>query len=233
MKAEKETLGLYLSGHPIDEYLGELSHLSRDRLSSLRPERAPQPVAGLLIDVRTMRNKAGDTIAFLTLDDRSARFEIRLFAKEYERFRDILQKDQILIVDCTVSMDDYSGGMQGRGKEVMTLEQARQRRARSITLSLRSDALALGFSERLAEMLESHRLKPSDSMQLSPFGSAAASNHSGREDGSLGCGIAISYQREASKGCIMLSNEWRVAPSNELVQRLRSEYGRRNVVVDY
>ena len=130
-------------------------------------------------------------------------------------------------------MDDYSGGMQGRGKEVMTLEQARQRRARSITLSLRSDVLALGFSERLAEMLESHRLKPSDSMQLSPFGSAAASNHSGREDGSLGCGIAISYQREASKGCIMLSNEWRVAPSNELVQRLRSEYGRRNVVVDY
>ena len=40
-------------------------------------------------------------------------------------------------------------------------------------------------------------------------------------------------QREASKGCIMLSNEWRVTPSNELVQRLRSEYGRRNVVVDY
>ena len=51
------------------------------------------------------------------------------------------KKDQIIIVDCTVSMDDYSGGMQGRGKEVMTLEQARQRRARSITLSLRSDAL--------------------------------------------------------------------------------------------
>jgi len=234
LKAEKETLGLYLSGHPIDEYLGELSHLSRDRLSSLRPERAPQPVAGLLIDIRTMRNKAGDTIAFLTLDDRSARFEIRLFAKEYERFRDILQKDQILIVDCTVSMDDYSGGMQGRGKEVMTLEQARQRRARSITLSLRSDALAVGFSERLAEMLESHRLKPSNSVQSPPFGSAAAAPNLGdSEDGSLGCGIAISYQREASKGCIMLSNEWRVAPSNELVQRLRSEYGRRNVVVDY
>jgi len=234
LKAEKETLGLYLSGHPIDEYLGELSHLSRDRLSSLRPERAPQPVAGLLIDIRTMRNKAGDTIAFLTLDDRSARFEIRLFAKEYERFRDILQKDQILIVDCTVSMDDYSGGMQGRGKEVMTLEQARQRRARSITLSLRSDALAVGFSERLAEMLESHRLKPSNWVQSPPFGSAAAAPNLGdSEDGSLGCGIAISYQREASKGCIMLSNEWRVAPSNELVQRLRSEYGRRNVVVDY
>ncbi len=87
-----------------------------------------------------------------------------------------LQKDQILIVDCTVSMDDYSGGMQGRGKEVMTLEQARQRRARSITLSLRSDALAVGFSERLAEMLESHRLKPSDSVQSPPFGSAAAAS---------------------------------------------------------
>ena len=56
----------------------------------------------------------------------------------------------------------------------MTLEQARQRRARSITLSMRSDALAAGFSERLAEMLESHRLKPSDPVQSPPFGSAAA-----------------------------------------------------------
>jgi DNA polymerase-3 subunit alpha len=234
LKAEKETLGLYLSGHPIDEYLSELSHLTRDRLANLRPERAPQPVAGLLIDARTMRNKAGDTVAFLTLDDRSGRFEIRLFAKEYERFRDILQKDQIVIVDCTVSMDDYSGGMQGRGKEVMTLEQARQRRARSITLSLRSDALAEGFSEHLAQVLESYRLDSGAQPQSATAKLAATASYTDdRQEGSLGCGITISYQREAAKGCIMLSDEWRVAPSNELVQRLRSEYGRANVVVDY
>jgi DNA polymerase-3 subunit alpha len=181
-----------------------------------------------------MRNKAGDTVAFLTLDDRSGRFEIRLFAKEYERFRDILQKDQIVIVDCTVSMDDYSGGMQGRGKEVMTLEQARQRRARSITLSLRSDALAEGFSEHLAQVLESYRLDSGAQPQSATAKLAATASYTDdRQEGSLGCGITISYQREAAKGCIMLSDEWRVAPSNELVQRLRSEYGRANVVVDY
>jgi len=131
-------------------------------------------------------------------------------------------------------MDDYSGGMQGRGKEVMTLEQARQRRARSITLSLRSDALLKGFSEQLAEVLESYRLDSSAKLQVSHSRLAATgSDADDRQEGTLGCGIAISYQREAVKGCIMLSDEWRVAPSNELVQRLRSEYGRTNVVVDY
>ena len=233
LRAEKETLGLYLSGHPIDEYLEELSHLTRDRLAKLRPERAPQPVAGLVIDMRTMRNKAGDTIAFLTLDDRSGRLEIRLFAKEYERFRDLLAKDQILVVECTVSIDEYNGNsaMQGRAKEIMTLEQARRARARRITLSLAQGAVAQGFTARLEELLDAHRAnRPS---AVSGTGIPLPVPGGGGDSEGSGCSIAISYQREASKGCIMLGQEWRVTPTTELVQRLRSEYGRRNVVVDY
>ena len=227
LRAEKETLGLYLSGHPIDEFIPELSHLTRNRLAKLRPERAVQPVAGLLIDVRTMRNKAGDTIAFLTLDDRSGRLEIRLFAKEYERFRDILQKDQILVVDCTVSIDDYNGStqMQGRGKEVMTLEQARRSKARRIMLSLAQEDLSDGFSDRLSQLLNPYRTQTTGASEPPPLSEAGLAG--------AGCSVAISYQREEAKGCIMLADSWRVAPSNELLQSLRSEYGRGNVIIDY
>ncbi len=231
LRAEKETLGLYLSGHPIDEYLPELSHLTRDRLAKLRPERATQPIAGLLIDLRTMRNKAGDTIAFLTLDDRSGRLEVRLFAKEYERFRDLLVKDQILVVECTVSIDEYNGNsaMQGRAKEIMTLEQARQTRARRIMLNLEQNGLRAGFTKRLEELLAPARLGAA--RQLA--GSGIEIPNAAEQQGVSGCGIAISYQREAAKGCIMLDDSWRVAPSNELVARLRSEYGRRSVTIEY
>jgi DNA polymerase-3 subunit alpha len=180
-----------------------------------------------------MRNKAGDTIAFLTLDDRSGRLEIRLFAKEYERFRDLLAKDQILVVECTVSIDEYNGNsaMQGRAKEIMTLEQARRARARRITLSLAQGAVAQGFTARLEELLDAHRAnRPS---AVSGTGIPLPVPGGGGDSEGSGCSIAISYQREASKGCIMLGQEWRVTPTTELVQRLRSEYGRRNVVVDY
>lgn len=258
LTAEKETLGLYLSGHPIDEFLPELAHITRDRLSSLRPERGPQVIAGLLHSIRTMKNKAGDTIAFLTLDDRSARFEVSLFAKEYEKYREMLQKDLIIVVECIVSVDDYSGGMRGRAKNIMTLSQARKKHAHRVAVNLEFDSLQSGFCEHLARILEPYRkpaassiavsgqpgdgpgasatngsstIKPGSnavaSPELSRFGADTESEQPG------GCQVVVHYQRSGSRGCIMLGHDWIVSPSDDLIQRLRLEYGKEKVVLDY
>jgi len=154
LREEKETLGLYLSGHPIDEFLPELKQLTRDRLADLRADRSYQLIAGLLVGVRTMRNKRGDMIAFLTLDDRSGRLEVSLFAREYEQFRDLLQKDAILVIECQVATDDFSGGLRGRAREVLSLTQARQRFAKSLDLCVRAEQLTPLFPEQLADCLK-------------------------------------------------------------------------------
>ena len=253
LKVEKETLGLWLSGHPIDEFLDELSHITKDRLVNLRPERAPQTIAGVLHSVRTMRNKAGDTIAFLVLDDSSARFEFSLFAKEYEKYRETLLKDVIMVVECAVSIDDYSGGMRGRGKSIMTLAQARKRNARRVALNLESESLGSDFCEHLARILEPYR-KP---VELDVVESAAAVNAAGDSPASgaanrhphpaplppnahamwgeegEGCQVMVRYQRSDSIGCIMLGQEWIVSPTDDLIQRLRLEYGKDKVVLSY
>lgn len=254
LTAEKETLGLYLSGHPIDEFLPELAHITRDRLSKLRPERGPQVIAGLLHGIRTMRNKAGDTIAFLTLDDRSARFEVSLFAKEYEKYREMLQKDLILVVECTVSVDDYSGGMRGRAKNIMTLSQARKKYAHRVAVNLEFDSLQSGFCEHLARILEPYRKPPEVSghpdhgpgedqgpsaangnaamaATASPGLSKFGANEETEQPG--GCQVVVHYQRSGSRGCIMLGHDWIVSPSDDLIQRLRLEYGKEKVVLDY
>src|SRR5690554_2708536 len=62
LAGEKETLGLYLTGHPIDEYEGELARFVSTRISDLKPSREPQRVAGLVVGMRTMKSKRGDTI---------------------------------------------------------------------------------------------------------------------------------------------------------------------------
>ncbi|WP_373191195.1 DNA polymerase III subunit alpha, partial [Halomonas sp.] len=67
LAGEKETLGLYLTGHPIDEYEGELARFVSTRISDLKPSREPQRVAGLVVGVRTMKSKRGDTMAFISL----------------------------------------------------------------------------------------------------------------------------------------------------------------------
>ncbi len=252
LNVEKETLGLWLSGHPIDEFLDELSHITKDRLVNLRPERGPQTVAGVLHSIRTMKNKAGDTIAFLVLDDRSARFEVSLFAKEYELYREMLQKDVIMVVECTVSIDDYTGGMRGRGKSVMTLSEARKRNAHRVALNLEAESLSHDFCEHLARILEPYRRPaPAEEVSTPVAAVASSSSHSGQQQppkGQLavqgqaspetapqgrGCQVMVRYRRPDSIGCIMLGQEWAVSPTDDLIQRLRLEYGKDKVVLSY
>ena len=234
--AEKETLGLYLSGHPIDEFLPELSHITKERLSDLRPERGTQVVAGLLHGFRTMKSKAGDTIAFLTLDDRSARFEVSLFAKEYEKYRELIQKDLILIVECTITVDDYTGRVRGRAKQVMTLGQARKRFAHRLALSLKSEGLETGFCEHLASILAPY--KKSSVEQETSTASKSLPGTSETSEGEQnraqeGCSVVVNYQRPGSRGCIMLGQDWIILPTDDLLQLLRMEYGKDQVELDY
>lgn len=255
LQAERDTLGLYLSGHPIEEFLPELSKITCNRLVELRPERGTQLVSGLVNGFRTMRSKAGDTIAFVTLDDRSARFELSLFAKEYEKHRELIQKDIIIIAECTVSVDDYTGGMRGRAKQVMTLPEARKKFANRLALKLRSEELEPSFCEHLAAILAPYRrqehMLAGDQLATTGTHGPATQAHSGSQPGpqtelqqgskaagqdalqASGCKVVIDYQREDSRGCIMLGQNWLILPTDELLQRLRREFGKDRVELSY
>ena len=141
LAGEKETLGLYLTGHPIDEYEGELARFVSTRISDLKPSREPQRVAGLVVGMRTMKSKRGDTMAFLTLDDRTGRIEASLFGELFDQLRGQIEADQVLIVEGEVSSDDYSGGLRLRGKEVTPMVAARTRYGQAVELSLDGAAI--------------------------------------------------------------------------------------------
>ena len=81
LRYEKETLGLYLSGHPVDAYAPELKRMVKRRIKSMQAGRGKQSLAGMIIALRTMKNKRGETMAFLTLDDKSGRIEVSLFPR--------------------------------------------------------------------------------------------------------------------------------------------------------
>ena len=193
-------------------------------------------MAGLLHGFRTMKSKAGDTIAFLTLDDRSARFEVSLFAKEYEKYRELIQKDLILIVECTITVDDYTGRVRGRAKQVMTLGQARKRFAHRLALSLKSEGLETGFCEHLASILAPY--KKSSVEQEASTASKSLPGTSETSEGEQnraqeGCSVVVNYQRPGSRGCIMLGQDWIILPTDDLLQLLRMEYGKDQVELDY
>ena len=231
LSLEKETLGLYFSGHPIDECLGELSNITKGRLVDLRPERGYQLVAGLLHGFRTIRSKSGETIAFLTLDDRSARFEVSLYGQDYEKYRELLQKDLILIAECTVSVNDSNGGIQGRAKKIMTLPRVREKYVQKLFLNWGENMIKSEFCEQLEDILSpylySFSNNPSAKADIKTPERGAYNSSEG------GCQVVINYQRSDSKGCIILGKEWMISPADELLHKLRYEYGHDTVELEY
>jgi len=212
LRGEKETLGLYVTGHPIDDYEGEISQFVRTRIAALRPEEEPVRIAGLVVGVRTMKNKRGEDMAFVTLDDRTARIEVSLFADAWRACRELVVRDTIVVIEGTVSLDDYTGGLRMRGQEVYTLADARQRYAQ-LVLHLDAQQFAPDFANVLGRLLGGN-LPPT------------AQRREGRP-------VRVVYTGGGARAEISLGTVWRVPLSDEVLVRLRERFGPVNVRLKY
>jgi len=205
---EKEALGLWLSGHPFDEYEREIRQFAPTRIADLRADRqGSQAIAGLINTMRTMKTKRGDTMAILQLDDRSARIEVTVYADTYNDHREMLGKDSIVIVEGSVAHDDYSGGLAMRAKGVRSLMQARQDHASELTIEVSDDIL----DAKLTDWLESTLM--------------------GAGGGS--CPVSLIYRQSAGQARVKLGERFQVLPSDELLQELRDGVGSERVILRY
>lgn len=207
LNGERDTLGLYLTGHPIDAYDSELNHLVSCRLSHLRADKNKQTVAGLVVAFRVMKTKKGDSMAFITLDDRTGRLEVSVFADLYTQHRDKLVKDALLIVEGQISHDDFSGGLKMRADEVRLMAEARDGKVAALRLRWQHNLLPAQAVNQLKTTLE-------------PF-----------KGGSCPC--IIEYHQAGAQVDIALGQPWRLHPSDNLLQALRSLYGLEAVALVY
>ena len=156
LEGERDTLGLYLTGHPINAYLRELTKYTSCRLKDLTPTRRDQSVtvSGLVIAARVMTTKRGSRIGIMTLDDRSGRMEVMLFSDALDRYAEMLEKDKILVVSGQVSFDDFNGGLKMSAREVMDLGSAREKYARGLSISIDESQIDQAFFERFSKILD-------------------------------------------------------------------------------
>ncbi len=212
LNAEKETLGLYLTGHPIDEYEHELEHLVSSRIANLKPEKGNQTIAGLIISQRVVKTKRGDNMAIVTLDDRTGRMDVTIFAETFNNARDLLLKDGLLIISGQVRYDDFSGMLKMSAENLRLLADVRQEKVRELLLELESGILPVGFVRDFAELLEPYRQSPQQDAR---------------------CGLVIDYVRSDARAQIRLAPQWNIRPEDELLQRLRDTYGSQRVRLIY
>ena len=156
LNGERDTLGLFITGHPFDEYEAEVRRFVSTKIVDVEPNAAPQKIAGMVVDMRVMKNKRGDSMCFITMDDRSGRIEVALFADAYNEFFQLVEKDKLLIVEVNVSNDEYSGGLKSICRSVKDIDQARVHYARALRLQVDGEKYDETLCDELKEIGRAH-----------------------------------------------------------------------------
>jgi DNA polymerase-3 subunit alpha len=209
LEGERETLGLYLTGHPINQYIKEVKRYSSNRLKDVKPTERGKVVTavGLVISAQVKVTKKGTRMGILEIDDKSGRLSVMFFSEAFERYEEYIAKDRILVITGEVSFDDFNGGYKMTAREVMDIEAARERYARGLTLQLNADKINDAFMGKFMETLEPYRAGT--------------------------CPINIFYQRADAKAKMTLGVEWRVSPTDELIYGLELILGSGNVELEF
>ncbi|MGK7295864.1 MAG: DNA polymerase III subunit alpha [Candidatus Wenzhouxiangella sp. M2_3B_020] len=202
LRAERETLGLYLSGHPMDDLADEIAGFATCRLGEIgdrfgdagegggrgrRHQGVPMTLAGLIV---TMRRRPGKG-AFAAIDDGTGRIEVAVFENRLADCADLLVTDEIIIVSGAVEPDDFNGGFRMRAEQVFGLDQARQSFARHLHITLQPIHEATDIDQLLAATLRPYRHGETP--------------------------VIVDYRNGRARARLRLGQAWNVKPCSELM----------------
>jgi DNA polymerase-3 subunit alpha len=218
LASEKETLGLYLTGHPITRYEDELKAVTGQKLGELvmdkpdpdagyRQSRKEVLVSGLIIGIRVRKNNDGRKWAVVTLDDKSGRVDVLLFADVFETYQHLLDADRLLIVKGMMSYDERNDGISVRAQECFDIDQARAQFARRLILSVTHEQTQNGLIQNLQKILGPHR------------------------DGK--CDVFVKFRGSSADAVLRMGEDWKIRPSDELMHRLGGLLGKEQVRLSY
>ncbi len=100
LAAEKEVLGFYVTGHPLEKYMAKLAAITRHDSSSLEELKHETPVtlAGILTGFRVRPSKKGDLWASGNLEDNRGSVELLVFPQAYQQLQGVLKPDAALLI---------------------------------------------------------------------------------------------------------------------------------------
>ncbi len=221
LAAEKESLGLYLTGHPFHAVARDARHFTSGTLrdiSSARPpanvdgerdysqSRREVVVAGLIIDIR----KRGNRVT-VVLDDDTGRIEISLFSEAFMENRHLLAKDEIVVVEGRLRYDEFIDGWTVIAKTVREIDRVIEDRASHLLLSLDVNGSGREVLTSLHDILLPYR--------------------QGSRQGC--CDVAVQYVGSDATVRLNLGDEWRIRPTRDLRDKLEDLLGAEGVRLIY
>jgi DNA polymerase-3 subunit alpha len=169
---EKETLGLYWSGHPVDRYADALKLFGAKSVADLaeaqpapdsgdswgpggrKPMEADTSVGGIVAACRQLKTRKGDKMAVFTLEDALGGVEIVVFPEAYSRAAPLIESGTLVLVRGKLERDEET--VRILATEIAPLESVRERLAREVAIHLKRPA-DRGMLESLGEIFSRHR----------------------------------------------------------------------------
>ena len=212
-KLEFASLGFYLTAHPMDEHGWEVRKVAPEPILSLSSGKHIQRCSGVVIAFKKINTRRGPLV-FATLDDNSDRIELVISGDVLDKFAQPIDNEKILIVDGEISIDNLKERENlGLSKKMnvssmLTLEQARIKFARKLTISMNSKDTSL-LEENLKE--------------LKSFSSSV----------SEGCPVEIRYSSKEVDAEIDVGNNFKILLNDANLKKLVKNYGEKNLDISY
>ncbi|WP_216935678.1 MULTISPECIES: DNA polymerase III subunit alpha [unclassified Acinetobacter] len=208
LKGEKDTLGLYLTGHPIDVYRNELKAFVPCQINELTPTRrgVTTVFAGLVVDIANFPNRM-----MMTLDDGTARIEISANHERFNRFKEVIQLDKVVVIEGEIYEREGFDRPMGRLTKAFSLNEIRQKRANSIKITLTAEHFSKSLSRDLQQI-------------LTPYTNIDMSAH-------IPVILYLDYPYATTE--LHLGLNWKVAPLDELLAKLRDYFGKEALHIEY
>jgi DNA polymerase III subunit alpha len=150
---EKESLGLYMSGHPLERFSEELKTFGAQRIADMSQSLADVWVGGIVSGLRPLKTKKGDRMAVFMLDDIAGGVEVVVFPETFGKHGHLIAADAMLLVRGKFEKDDESARLVAT--ELQPISLLKERTTREVVIHLHVPSR--NTMEALAELLARHR----------------------------------------------------------------------------
>lgn len=167
LDGEKKAVGLYLTGHPLTQYLDELSHYHTTQISQVPPNdkfnrNRTWMIGGYVQEARVMKSKSGRPMAFATIDDSTGTMEISMF-DHVDEFEEFFQVGRIIIATGTTKLSTYqntNGQTVMQAMKIIDIEEARKEYSKGLRIDIEESLLTKSRAKELRDLILKFRDGP-------------------------------------------------------------------------
>ena len=152
---EKEALGLYMSGHPIERHRADLQKFGARTIAEFTQSESDVWIGGIVSGIRQLKTKKGDRMAVFVLEDATGTVEVVVFPEAFGKHGALVESDLVVLVRGKLEKDDETSRLVA--SELQPIATLRERMTTEVAVHLSVPPHHRGTFEAVAEILARHR----------------------------------------------------------------------------